>query len=163
MVRIAPVTKAAPMTTEDHSSTVPDVPQPGPVDLGLDAVDHDAVLHALAERLSSVPGLQVDIERSRSRVSRVVGDFPFANDHHREADPIRRMTVTVGPVAYWVEPTSGAPLCAVETVTVDRGRTSAYNQLPEWTDLLVDDVARHRHLDPNAAAALRDRIHGGRA
>src|ERR1700677_2206503 len=116
MVRVGTVTKAAPMTTEDHSHTIPKPPSSGPLDLGFDTVDHDAVLHALAERLSLVPGLQVAIERPRGRVSRVVGDLPYANDQHRTTDPIRRMTITVGPVVYSVEATTGRPLCSVETV-----------------------------------------------
>lgn len=162
MVRVATVTKAAPMTTEDQSSTIPDVPSPTSLDLGFDTVDHDAVLHALAERLSSVSGLQMVIEHPRGRVSRIVGDLPYANDQHRATEPIRRMTITVGPAVYWVEPTSGRPLCAVETLTIDQGRTTEYLELPQWADLLVEDVARNRHLDPEAAAALRHRVRGDR-
>jgi hypothetical protein len=142
---------------------MPDIPSSSSVDPGFDTVDYDAVLHALADRLSSVPGLQVVIERPRSRVSRVVGDLPYANDQHRTTDPIRRMTITVGPVVYSVEATTGRPLCSVETVTVDQGSTSDYHELSEWTDLLVHDMARRRHLDPDATAALRSRIRGERA
>ena len=144
--------------TDDHSgdSTLADQPNDT-------AVDHEAFIYALAERLSAVPGLPVVVEYHKGRIRKVVGDIPYVNDMHRSSDPIRSLTVTVDTVEYWMKPTTGLLRCGIDTVTMMRGRTSEIVELAAWTDLLLEDVIRHSHLDPESGAALRSLIHGDRA
>jgi hypothetical protein len=127
-----------------------------------ESVDHDGFIDALIERLSSVPGLQMVVKTHKGRVRRAIGDIPYLNDMHKPSDPIRSLTVTVGTSEYWVEPTSGTPWCGIDTVTLTRGRTSETFELAPWTDLLLEDVIRNKHLDPESAAALRSLIRGER-
>jgi hypothetical protein len=150
------------MTTDDSRV-------PAPTDRSIDdpllrreSVDHDGFIDALIDRLSSVPGLQMAVKSHKGRVRRAIGDIPFVNDMHRSSDPIRSLRVSVGSSEYWVEPTTGSPWCGVDTVTVTRGRTTEIYELATWTDLLIEDVIRHKHLDPESAAALRSLIHGER-
>ena len=144
--------------TDDHSgdSTLTD-------QLNDTAVDHDAFIYALADRLSAVPGLPVVVEYHRGRIRKAVGDIPYVNDLHRSSDPIRSLTVTVDTVEYWAKPGTGPVRCGIDTVTMRRGRTSEVVDLPAWMDLLLEDVIRHNHLDPESGTALRTLIHGDRA
>ena len=152
-----PVPRATPMT-DDHpgDSTLTDEPNDA-------VVDHDAFVYALADRLSAVPGVPVVVDHHKGRIRKAVGDLPYVNDLHRSSDPIRSLTVTVDTTEYWMRPTTGPLRCGIDTVTMKRGRTSEVVELDRWTDLLLDDVIRHNHLDPESGAALRTLIRGDRA
>jgi hypothetical protein len=150
--------------TDDHSgdSTLTDQPNVEAFSRR-GSVDHDAFVIALVERLSAVPGLPVVVGYQKGRIRKAVGDIPYVNDMHRSSDPIRSLKVTVGTTEYWVNPATGTLRCGIDTVTMTRGRTSDIVALAEWTDLLLEDVIRHNHLDPESGAALRNLIHGNRA
>jgi len=141
--------------TDDHpgDSTLTDQPHDN-------AVDHDAFIYAFAQRLSAVPGVPLVVDHHKGRIRRAVGDLPYVNDLHRSSDPIRSLTVTVDTTEYWMRPTTGQLRCGIDTVTMRRGRTSEVVELAVWTDLLLDDVIRHNHLDQESGAALRGLIQG---
>ena len=70
--------------TDDHSgdSTLTDQPNDT-------AVDHDAFIYALADRLSAVPGLPVVVEYHRGRIRKAVGDIPYVLSLIHISEPTR--------------------------------------------------------------------------
>ncbi len=150
------------MTTDDPGDLTPTDRSPDDALIRHESVDHDGFIEALIERLSSISGLQMVVKYPKGRVRKAIGDIPYLNDLHRSSDPISRLTVTVETVEYWVEPTGGSPWCGIDTVTLAGGRTSAIYELPSWTNLLLEDVIRHNHLDPESAASLHNLIRGER-
>jgi hypothetical protein len=150
------------MTIDDSGDLTP---TGGAIDesvINRESVDYDGFVDALIERLSSVPGLQLVVNSHKGRVRKLIGDVPYLNDMHRSSDPIRTLRVTVETAEYWVEPSSGSPFCGIDTVTTARGRSSEIFELATWTDLLLEDVIRYKHLDPESAVALRNLVHGER-
>jgi hypothetical protein len=123
-----------------------------------DWVHLDAVLHALVERLSEVPGLRMRVTYRHGTLRRVTGDIPFVNDLHRTSDPIRSIVVTVASSRYWVDVTEGSMQCGAESSTPPAGAGREIATFHDWADALFTDIARRNHLDPEMMAALRDLI-----
>lgn len=150
------------MTIDDSGNSTPTDRAMVDALIRRESVDQDGFIEALIERLSSVSGLQMVVKHPKGRIRKAIGDLPYVNDMHRSSAPISRLTVTVDSIEYWVEPTSGPPWCGIDSVTLAGGRTSAIFELATWTDLLLEDVIRHKHLDPESATALRNLIRGER-
>jgi hypothetical protein len=155
--------EAAPMTDVTNTGTVPAELESTAAVLRLDAAELDALLHALVERLSSVPGLKIDVSYRNGRLRRLVGDLPYVNDLHRPSDPIHRILVTIGAGAYWVASTDGVLTCGVDSLTLQRGPASDPLPFPTWADLLVGEIVSQSHISHESADALRKLIEGERA
>ena len=151
------------MTDDDSTGTVPGDLETSAAMLRFDLADVDALLHALVERLSSVPGLKIVVSYRNGRLRRLIGDIPYVNDLHRSSDPIRRMAVTVGSGEYWVESKDGALACGVDTLTLQRGPATDPVPFPAWADLLLDEIVSQNHISHESAVALRNLIEGERA
>ncbi len=155
--------KAAPMTDDDSRGPVPADFDSSAALVRIDVEDLDALLHALVERLSSVPGLKIVVTYRNGRLRQLIGDIPYVNDLHRSSDPIRRMAVTVATSEYWVESTGGTLTCGIDTVTLQRLPTPDPLSFPVWADRLFHEVVRQNHISHESAVALRNLIEGERA
>ncbi len=151
------------MTDNDTGGTVPADLETSAAMLRFDLEDLDALLRALVERLSSVPGLRIKVNYGNGRVRRLLGDLPYVNDLHRPSDPIRRMVVTIGSSDYWVESTHGSLTCGVDRLTLQRGPVTDPLPFPVWADLLLDEIVSQNHISHSSAVALRNLIEGERA
>jgi len=125
--------------------------------------DLDALLHALVERLGSVPGLKIEVDYGNGRVRRLIGDIPYLNDLHRTSDPINRMVVAIGVRSYWVESARGVLACGVDTRTAQWGLASNPLRFSAWADLLLGEIVSQNRVSHDSAEALRQLIEGDRA
>jgi len=153
--RMAHTVKAALMTDDDSTGTVPADLETSAAWLRFDWEDVDALLHALVERLSSVPGLKIVVNYRNGRLRRLIGDIPYVNDLHRSSDPIRRMAVTVGVSEYWVESKDGALACGVDTLSLQKGPATEPLPFSGWADLLLREIVSQNHMSHESAVALR--------
>ena len=85
--------------------------------------DHlDATLHALVGRLSSVPGLRLNVTYRHGRLRRLIGDLPYINDLHRSSDPVQDIVVELGPDSYWLHSERASIRCGREVTSLERDR-----------------------------------------
>lgn len=151
------------MTDDDWRGTIPTNFDSSAAIVRFDVEDLDALLHALVDRLSSVPGLKIAVTYRSGRLRRLLGDIPYVNDLHRSSDPIRRMAVTVATSEYWVESVDGTLTCGIDPPRLQRPQTSDPLPFPAWADLLLDEVVRQNHINHESVVALRNLIEGERA
>jgi hypothetical protein len=118
--------------------------------------ESDALLHALVDRLSGVPGLNLKVDYRRGRWRRLVGDLPYVNDLHKKSYPIGSIRVGVGTTAYWVRATHGSLSCGSDNLSVDHGMVTEEQSVPAWTRGLLATLEAQCHLDPVSLSALRD-------
>ncbi len=128
-----------------------------------DMDDVDVLLHALVERLSSVPGLKIVVTHGNRRIRRLLGDLPYVTDRHRLSDPIRRMAVTIGTSEYWVASSHGALTCGVARLTPQRSASGDPLPFAVWADRLIDEIVSQNHITHESVDALRTLIEGERA
>ena len=141
-------------------------PAPSPVEqfdasasvLRAEAMDADALLHALADRLDAVPGLAVTVTRRHGRLRRMVGDLPYLNDLHRRSDPVERLVVTMDSDQYWVSEDDGTLRCGVDNGARVPGTHGSVVPFPEWSDRLFDAIDRQNIANATTLAALRSLI-----
>jgi hypothetical protein len=151
------------MTNDPNGSAGPMDLENSAAVLRFEVQDLDALLRALAERLSSVPGLKIEVSYRRGRLRRLIGDIPYVNDLHRPWDPIHRMVITIGANAYWVQSTDGVLTSGIDTLTLQRGPASDPLLFPAWADLLIGEIVSQNHISHESALALRNLIEGERA
>ena len=147
------------MTDDNAGGTVPADLETGAAMLRFDL----ALLHALVERLSSVPGLNIAVDYRHGRFRRLLGDIPYVNDLHRPSDPIRRIAVTIGTGEYWVQSTDGSLKCGIDRLTLQRGPATEALSFSAWADLLLEEIVNQNHISHESAVALRNLIEGERA
>jgi len=157
------IRESGPMTDDNAGGTVPADLETGAAMLRFDLEDLDALLHALVERLSSVPGLNIAVDYRHGRFRRLLGDIPYVNDLHRPSDPIRRIAVTIGTGEYWVQSTDGSLRCGIDRLTLQRGSATDALSFAAWADLLLEEIINQNHISNESAVALRNLIEGERA
>ncbi|MDA8355917.1 MAG: hypothetical protein M0Z95_06415 [Actinomycetota bacterium] len=131
-------------------------------ELRAEAQSVDAMVHALVERLSGIPGLVMNVAYRHARWRRLVGDVPFVNDLHRRADPIRNVAVTVGAIEYWLRVTGGAIRCGTDTVVAGSGRTTQEVPFSRWAQALFESLTQETRAHRDALTALRELIEQNR-
>ncbi len=151
------------MTDNDTGGIVPSELESSAAMLRFDVEDADALLGALLERLSSVPGLKIVVKYRTGRIRRLLGDIPYVNDLHPVSAPIRRLIVTVGSSDYWVESNGGLLTCGADRLTLQHGPVTDPLPFPEWADLLIGQIVSQNHINHESAVALRSLIEGERA
>ncbi len=151
------------MTDDDSPGTVSPDLETSAAMLAFELEDLDALLHALVERLSSVPGLAINVRYRNGRLRRLIGDLPYVNDLHRPSDPIRRVAAMVGAKEYWVESKDGSLRCGIDTVTLVRGPAGDPLPISTWAEHLLDDIVAQNHASHESIVALRTLIEGQRA
>ncbi|MHB8491715.1 MAG: hypothetical protein ACYDA6_05815, partial [Solirubrobacteraceae bacterium] len=131
--RVATVHEAEPMGTNpglDLSSAM----------VRAESQHTDATLHALLERLSSVPGLKVTGTYRHTWFRRLLGDLPYINDLHRDKDPVQRISVDVGPCTYWLDSHRSSIRCGTElAASIERGPVRDELPFSTWASRLFDD------------------------
>ncbi len=115
----------------------------------------DATLHALVQRLSSVPGLKVTVSYRLGRLRRLIGDLPYMNDLHRSSDPIRSLVVDAGPCSYWLESANGSITCGRAVATIEHGEVREALPFTTWAAELFDDISRQNLANHESMAARR--------
>jgi hypothetical protein len=123
-----------------------------------DSESIDALLHALVEKLSGVPGLTMSVAYGDRRLRRLIGDIPYVNDRRRKSDPIRIVVVTVGSCDYWVRADEGSMECGTDRTSPQEGKVTDALPFPQWADALFNDIIRQNHVNHEAIAALRSLI-----
>jgi hypothetical protein len=151
------------MTDNDTGGTVPTDLEGSAAVVRFDMDDVDALLHALVERLSSVPGLKIVVTHGNRRIRRLLGDIPYVTDRHRRSDPIRRIAVTIRTIEYWVASTHGTLTCGIGRLTLQRGASNDPLPFAVWADRLVDEIVSQNHISHESVVALRNLIEGQRA
>lgn len=114
-----------------------------------------AMVRALVQRLSSVPGLELSVARRHGRLRRLLGDLPYLNGLHRQADPIERIDVTVGASAYWLVAERSAIRCGRRGSTPGRGDREEELSFENWASSLFDVIAAQNSANLESVAALR--------
>lgn len=115
----------------------------------------DATLHALVNRLSSVPGLKIAVSYRHGRLRRLIGDLPYINDLHRRTDPVHKIVVAVGPCSYWLDSDHGAIKCGREVTSIERGQEKEELSFSAWATMLFDEIARQNFVNHESIVALR--------
>jgi hypothetical protein len=118
--------------------------------------DHlDATLHALVNRLSSVPGLKLSVSYRQGRLRRLLGDLPYVGDLRRGSRAIEELVVTAAGCSYWLRRDAGSIRCG-------RALTSAEQQAAEedlpfstWASALFDEIAQQNFVNHDSLVALR--------
>ncbi len=128
--------------------------------LRAEAMDADALLHALVDRLDAVPGLAVTVTHRHGRLRRLIGDLPYVNDLHRRSDPIDRLVVTVESLDYWVASDDHTVRCGIDDRSRARGTEGDPLPFPEWSDRLFAAIVRQNNANAASLAALRALITG---
>jgi hypothetical protein len=114
--------------------------------------DHlDATLHALATRLSSVPGLKVTVTYRQGKLRRLLGDLPYINDLNRRTGPIHKLVVAIGPSSYWVDAGHGSIRCGRD----EQGLVSEELAFSAWATALFDEIVKQNLINYESMVALR--------
>jgi hypothetical protein len=121
--------------------------------------DHlDATLHALVNRLSSVPALSMQVSHRHGRLRRLIGDLPYINDLHRRTDPIEKIVVNVGGCVYWLHTQGGSMSCGKDSGTFERPSGSEQLSFSDWAAALFDDIAHQNLVNHDSLLALRQLV-----
>jgi hypothetical protein len=114
--------------------------------------DHlDATLHALATRLSSVPGLKVTVSYQHGKLRRLLGDLPYINDLNKRTGPIHKLVVAIGPSSYWVDAGHGSIRCGRD----EQGQVSEELTFSAWATTLFDEIVKQNQVNYESMVALR--------
>lgn len=121
--------------------------------------DHlDATLHALVNRLSSVPALSMQVFHRHGRLRRLIGDLPYINDLHRRTDPIEKLVISVGGRAYWLHAQGGSMSCGRNSGAFEQPGGAEELSFSEWATALFDDIARQNLVNHGSLLALRELV-----
>jgi hypothetical protein len=115
----------------------------------------DATLHALVNRLSSVPGLTMRVSQRHGRLRRLIGDLPYINDLHRRSDPIEEIVVVVNPNSYWLHAHHGSITCGRDVSSIERGDVKEELSFSAWATALFDQIAQQNLVNHDSILALR--------
>ncbi len=115
----------------------------------------DATLHALIDKLSSVPGLNVGVFYRHGKLRRLIGDLPYINDLHRRTDPIDKIVVGVGPSSYWLHSQHGSIQCGRESASIEPGQIKEDLSFSAWATALFDEIAEQNFVNHDSMMALR--------
>ncbi|MHB8319753.1 MAG: hypothetical protein ACYDEP_11095 [Acidimicrobiales bacterium] len=125
----------------------------------------DAMLHALVERFSCVPGLDMTVTHRHGKLRKVFGDIPYVNDLKRHTDPISSIVIKVGSTEYWVKNVKGilrfgvdSATSASETVTT----AGVDKSFSKWAESLISNLTSESKAHYEAISALRDLTERGR-
>ena len=120
-----------------------------------ESVELPAMVHALVQRLSSVPGLELKVARRHGRLRRLLGDLPYLNGMHRRTDPIERIDVTVGACSYWLIAERSAVRCGRRGSSPERGTREEELSFGAWASALFAAIATQNSVNLESVAALR--------
>jgi hypothetical protein len=115
----------------------------------------DATLHALVNRLSSVPGLRMRVSQRHGRLRRLIGDLPYINDLHRRSDPIQEIVVVVDPNSYWLHADHGSITCGRDFSSTELGEVKEELSFSAWATALFDQIAQQNLVNHDSILALR--------
>lgn len=129
--------------------------------LRYDSSSLDAMLRALVERLSGVPGLGMTVTHHQGPFRKFLGDIPYVNDLNRRSDPINSIVVVVGTTEYWLKNTNGKIHCGTNIPASPNGRVTTDKVFSSWAESLISDLTRENKTHCDAISALRDLTESG--
>jgi hypothetical protein len=115
----------------------------------------DATLHALVRRLSSVPGLKMEVSYRHGKLRRLLGDLPYINDLHRRTDPVHTIVVVVGTCSYRLRSEHGSIKCGREITSIVPGQVKEELSFSVWATTLFDEIAQQNFVNHDSMVALR--------
>lgn len=113
------------------------------------AADTPILLQALAERLSDVPGVGLQVSRRRGKISRFFGDIPYVNDFRLKTAPVSAIRVQVGTKLYQIEASGYAMTCSVGSSASRRGVAFS-----EWIAELTAELSELCRISDEQVQAL---------
>lgn len=120
--------------------------------------DLDATLHALINRLDSVPGLELRVTYRHGKLRRLIGDLPYINDLHRRSDPVQEIVVRVGHRHYRLRSEQGTIRCETETTSIERGQVKEQLSFPAWASALFEALSEQNLVNHKSLVALRQLV-----
>ena len=114
-----------------------------------------AMVHALVQRLSSVPGLELGVVRRHGTLRRLLGDLPYLNGLHRRSDPVERIDVAVGDCSYWLIAERSAVRCGRRGGSPEHRDREEQLSFEAWASSLFDAIAAQNSVNLESVAALR--------
>ena len=143
------------MSTEEQRLQAPAEFDASAAMVRAEAAELPAMVHALVQRLSSVPGLELKVARRHGRLRRLLGDLPYLNGIHRTSDPVERIDVAVGLSSYWLIAERSAIRCGRRGSSSERGDREEELSFEAWASALFDAVAAQNSVNLESVAALR--------
>jgi hypothetical protein len=115
----------------------------------------DGTLRALAQRLSSVPGLELSVSPRPGILRRLIGDLPYVGELGPRTPPVHRIVVKLGASSYWLHASDGSLICGREGRSSERGQFHEELTFKAWATTLFDEIARRNLANHDAMLALR--------